>query len=77
MVTQALSEAYPNAKCSLHYKTPYELLIATILSAQCTDHRIIWWFGCLAKIHFPIMLKNSALVSADFLNWPSIAEVDA
>ena len=40
MVTQALSEAYPNAKCSLHYKTPYELLIATILSAQCTDHRV-------------------------------------
>ena len=40
MVTQALYEAYPNAKCSLHYNTPHELLIATILSAQCTDHRV-------------------------------------
>ena len=40
LITQALYEAYPNAKCSLYYKTPYELLIATILSAQCTDHRV-------------------------------------
>ena len=40
LITQALYEAYPNAKCSLHYNTPHELLIATILSAQCTDHRV-------------------------------------
>ncbi len=33
----ALDAAYPEAKCELHYTTPHELLIATILSAQCTD----------------------------------------
>ena len=35
-----LKEEYPNSKCSLHYTTPHELLVATILSAQCTDDRV-------------------------------------
>ena len=35
-----LKEQYPGAKCSLDYTTPFELLIATILSAQCTDVRV-------------------------------------
>src|SRR5580700_3781404 len=35
-----LKTTYPNAKCSLDYRTPLELLIATILSAQCTDVRV-------------------------------------
>jgi endonuclease-3 len=33
----ALAAAYPDAHCELNYTTPHELLIATILSAQCTD----------------------------------------
>ena len=33
----ALEEHYPEAECALHYTSPHELLIATILSAQCTD----------------------------------------
>lgn len=33
----ALEEAYPEAACALNYSNPHELLIATILSAQCTD----------------------------------------
>lgn len=33
----ALEEAYPDATCELNYTAPHELLIATILSAQCTD----------------------------------------
>lgn len=33
----ALEEHYPDAECALHYTSPHELLIATILSAQCTD----------------------------------------
>lgn len=33
----ALEEHYPDAECALHYTLPHELLIATILSAQCTD----------------------------------------
>jgi endonuclease-3 len=35
-----LKKAYPDAKCSLNHSSPLELLIATILSAQCTDQRV-------------------------------------
>ena len=36
----ALKQEYPDAKCSLDYQTPLQLLIATRLSAQCTDARV-------------------------------------
>ena len=35
-----LDEAYPDATCALNHKNVFELLIATILSAQCTDVRV-------------------------------------
>ena len=35
-----LKEAYPDARCALDYRNAYELLSATILSAQCTDARV-------------------------------------
>lgn len=35
-----LAAAYPTAVCALHHHNPYELLVATILSAQCTDERV-------------------------------------
>lgn len=35
-----LSKAYPNAVCALNHESPLQLLIATILSAQCTDARV-------------------------------------
>lgn len=35
-----LGELYPEATCSLDWRTPYELLVATMLSAQCTDERV-------------------------------------
>jgi endonuclease-3 len=35
-----LEETYPEATTALNYKTPFELLVATILSAQCTDKRV-------------------------------------
>ena len=35
-----LKKAYPAAKCSLDHKNPLQLLVATILSAQCTDERV-------------------------------------
>ena len=35
-----LSAQHPNADTELHFTTPYELLVATILSAQCTDERV-------------------------------------
>jgi endonuclease-3 len=39
-ILRALDEAYPKAVCALNHKTPWELLVATILSAQCTDVRV-------------------------------------
>ena len=39
-ILKALDEAYPNVECALTYRTPWELLVATILSAQCTDVRV-------------------------------------
>jgi endonuclease-3 len=35
-----LKKAYPDAKCALHHRDAFELLVATILSAQCTDVRV-------------------------------------
>ncbi len=39
-VRRALQQLYPDAHCALNYRTPLELLVATILSAQCTDRRV-------------------------------------
>ena len=39
-ILDKLEKQYPDAKCELEYTTPFELLIATILSAQCTDVRV-------------------------------------
>src|SRR6266702_2720822 len=39
-IINGLKEAYPNAHCELNYSNPLELLVATILSAQCTDSRV-------------------------------------
>lgn len=35
-----LKNLYPHAKCSLHFTNPLELIVSTILSAQCTDERV-------------------------------------
>ncbi len=39
-ILKGLDSAYPNAQCALLHENPLELLIATILSAQCTDERV-------------------------------------
>src|ERR1700716_304518 len=39
-LVKAFPEIYPGAHCELDFKTPFQLLIATILSAQCTDKRV-------------------------------------
>jgi endonuclease-3 len=39
-ILQRLDEAYPAATCALKHENPFQLLIATILSAQCTDERV-------------------------------------
>jgi endonuclease III len=39
-IVRALKKAYPDAKIALDFRNPLELLVATILSAQCTDERV-------------------------------------
>ncbi len=39
-VLRLMKKHYPDSKCSLTYETPYQLLVATVLSAQCTDDRV-------------------------------------
>jgi endonuclease-3 len=40
LILERLGELYPHATCSLDWRTPWELLVATMLSAQCTDERV-------------------------------------
>lgn len=39
-ILEYMDELYPDARCELNYEKDYELLIATVLSAQCTDKRV-------------------------------------
>src|ERR1700722_12892198 len=39
-IIKELQRLYPDTRCFLHYKTPFQLLCAVILSAQCTDARV-------------------------------------
>jgi len=40
LILERLGEIYPHATCSLNWGTPWQLLVATMLSAQCTDERV-------------------------------------
>ena len=48
-ILEKLDQAYPAATCALHHDNPFQLLIATILSAQCTDERV----NIVTKTLFP------------------------
>ena len=39
-VVRALTERYPTVRCALEHRNAFELLVATVLSAQCTDERV-------------------------------------
>jgi endonuclease-3 len=39
-IVRRLKRAYPGARCWLNYETPFQLFVATVLSAQCTDERV-------------------------------------
>src|SRR3954464_13262026 len=39
-IARTLARLYPDARCALDHQTPLQLLVATILSAQCTDARV-------------------------------------
>ena len=40
IILDTLEEMYPDARCELNYETPFQLLVATILSAQTTDKKV-------------------------------------
>jgi len=50
-ILRRLDATYPNAKCALHHSSAWELLVATILSAQCTDVRVNIVTGTLFKMY--------------------------
>ncbi len=39
-IVEILRKKYPDAKCSLDFETPFEMVVAVMLSAQCTDERV-------------------------------------
>lgn len=39
-IVKILKQTYPDAKCSLDFKTPFQMVVAVMLSAQCTDERV-------------------------------------
>jgi len=61
-LVKALPKVYPNAHTELNFKTPLELLIATILSAQCTDKRV--------NLVTPALFKRYR-TAADYANAPA------
>lgn len=67
-IFNVLKEVYPNAKILLNFSNPFELLIATILSAQCTDERVNQVTPDLFK-RFPVPEK---LAKADILEVENI-----
>ena len=58
VIYRILSKTYPNVRCELNYKTAYQLLVATVLSAQCTDKRVNQTTPALFK-SYPNPLKMS------------------
>jgi endonuclease III len=60
-ILDLLEEAHPEATCALHYKNAFQLVVATILSAQCTDERVNMVTPALFR-RFP---TPAALAAAD------------
>lgn len=56
-----LKELYPVAPCTLNYETPVQLLVATMLSAQCTDERV----NLVTPALFALFPDAAALANAD------------
>ena len=63
-----LNQLYPNATTALNYKNPFQLLIATILSAQCTDKRV----NKVTEVLFKKYEGPEDFAAADKLSWSKI-----
>ena len=68
VILPILKATYPDATCSLDFATPFQLLVATILSAQCTDQRV----NLVTAALFPKYPTPAALAAAD----PAVLERD-
>ena len=63
---ERLAQAYPSAECALHHRNPWELLVATILSAQCTDARVnMVTPGLFRKFPTPADFAHAPLVEIE------------
>src|ERR1700733_12479656 len=63
---ERLAQAYPNAECALHHRNAWELLVATILSAQCTDARVnMVTPGLFKKFPTPADFAHAPLVEIE------------
>ena len=62
-ILSRLHNLYPDATCSLNYETPVQLLVATILSAQCTDERV----NKVTPVLFGRFPDAESLANADIL----------
>jgi endonuclease III len=60
-IYRILGELYPGARCELNFTNPLELLVATVLSAQCTDIRV----NQVTPVLFPAFPDAAAYASAD------------
>ena len=57
---RVLSKSYPNVRCELDFNNPFQLLVATVLSAQCTDKRVNQTTPALFKKYKSIKKMASA-----------------
>jgi len=59
-IYRLLTKNYPNVRCELDYENPFQLLVATVLSAQCTDKRVNQTTPALFKKYRTIKKMASA-----------------
>ncbi|MEA2539254.1 MAG: endonuclease [Acidobacteriaceae bacterium] len=65
-ILERLAEAYPSAECALHHRNAWELMVATILSAQCTDARVnMVTPGLFRKFPTPTDFAHAPLVEIE------------
>jgi endonuclease-3 len=60
VIYRVLTKSYPNVRCELDYTNPFQLLVATVLSAQCTDKRVNQTTPALFKKHNTIKKMAAA-----------------
>ena len=70
-IIEKLTKSYPEAKCSLDFSTPFEMMIAVMLSAQCTDERVnLTTPSLFAKYNTPEKMANAPIEDLEELVHP-------